>query len=185
MFVEDIQYWWCGWHAVNTWVHKGGPLGPMILFFASPNYRLHIFWWKKIDIGRAIFTLISINGHYRTMSQNLFWPPFLNRIIVLKSYFKTVHVFMFFNFQPNFIEKFLRENVFSNFGHVTFFAKQKFVFWPPFWTETFFDLSFCWYMVVVLGVYIMVQVSYQNSYGKVLKNEWVLDPSLCTNGSEK
>ena len=39
---------------------------------------------------------------------------------------------MFFNFEPNFIEKFLWESGFSNFGHVTIFAKRKFVFWPPF-----------------------------------------------------
>ena len=39
---------------------------------------------------------------------------------------------MFFNFEPNFIEKFLWESGFSKFGHVTVFAKRKFVFWPPF-----------------------------------------------------
>ena len=37
-----------------------------------------------------------------------------------------------FYFEPNFIEKFHWKSVFSNFGHVTIFAKRKLVFWPPF-----------------------------------------------------
>ena len=35
---------------------------------------------------------------------------------------------MFSYFEPNFIEKFYWESGFSNFGHVTIFAKWKFVF---------------------------------------------------------
>ena len=35
---------------------------------------------KKIEIGRTIFALISINGHYCAIPQNLFWPPFWNGI---------------------------------------------------------------------------------------------------------
>ena len=113
---------------------------------------MHLLVKKKIDISRTIFTLISINWHYCAISQNLFWSPFLNRIILFKFSFKNVHVFMFYNFEPNFIGKFLWESGFSNFGHVTFIPKRKFVFWPPFWNKSFFDRSFCWY-VVVLGVY--------------------------------
>ena len=92
---------------------------------------------------------------------------------------------MFFNFEPTFIEKFLWESGFSNFGHVTIFAKQKFVFWSPFWNETYFDRSFCWYMVV-LGVY-----TYGSSFvPKFLREstwKWMgpSGPQLCTNGSEK
>ena len=41
----------------------------------------------------------------------------------LKIYFKNVNVFMFSYFEPNFIEKFHWESGFSNFGHVTIFAK--------------------------------------------------------------
>ena len=73
------------------------------------------------------------------MSQTLFWPPFLNRIIFFKFYFKNVNVFMFFNFEPNFIEKFLWKSGFSNFGHMTFFAKRKFVFVFVFVFVFFFD----------------------------------------------
>ena len=73
-------------------MHKGvGPLGSMISFFASPGKTRKDFFHsilviallsvthllvEKNDIGRAIFTLISINGHYCAISQNLFWPPF-------------------------------------------------------------------------------------------------------------
>ena len=41
--------------------------------------------------------------------------------------FQNVNVFMFY-FESNFIEKFLWESDFSNFGHVTKWAKRKFVF---------------------------------------------------------
>ena len=58
---------------------------------------MRIFWWKKkIDISRTILTLISINGQYCAMSQNLFWPPFLNRIFFFFKFFfqkcKCIHV---------------------------------------------------------------------------------------------
>ena len=70
---------------------------------------------KKSYIGPAIFTLISINGQYCAMSQNLeFWPPFLNIIIFFfKFYLKNVNVFMFLNFEPNFIENILGKVVFQ------------------------------------------------------------------------
>ena len=57
--------------------------------------------------------LISINKHYCAMSQNLFWQPFVNRIIVFKFYFKNVSVFMFSCFGPTFIEKFHWESGFQ------------------------------------------------------------------------
>ena len=49
---------------------------------------------------------------------------------------------MFSYIEPNFIEKIDRESGFSYFGHVTIFAKRKFVFWPPFWNATFFNVLF-------------------------------------------
>ena len=54
--------------------------------------------------------------------------------------------------EPNFIEKFLWESGFSIFGHMTIFAKQKFDFWPPFWTEHFFKMFFL-LIYGCLGVY--------------------------------
>ena len=47
---------------------------------------------------------------------------------------------------------------FSNFGHVTVFAKRKFIYWSPFWKRNFFQcfVLFClfvwlffWFMVVL------------------------------------
>ena len=49
---------------------------------------------------------------------------------------------MFFYFEPIFIEKFLWESDFSNFGHMTIFAKPKFFFWPAFWKKTFLIFFF-------------------------------------------
>ena len=39
---------------------------------------------------------------------------------------------MFSYFEPNFLEKFLRESGFSDFGQNRNDAKQKSVIWPPF-----------------------------------------------------
>ena len=54
-------------------------------------------------------------------------------IFFFKFYFSNVNLFMSY-IEPNFIEKFFRESGFSNFGHVTIFAKWKLVhvYWPPF-----------------------------------------------------
>ena len=80
--------------------------------------------------------------------------PIFKQYIFLKSYVKNVNVFMFFNFVPNFYFywKIPLGKWFFKFWSHDFFAKQKFVYWPPFWNETFLDHSFCWYMVI-LGVY--------------------------------
>ena len=96
-------------------------------FFCNCLNIGHASLVKKNAIDTAIFTLtvISINEHYCAMLQN-FWPPFLNRIAFFKFYFKIVNVSMFFNFEPSFIEKFFLKSGFSNFGHVTIFAKRKF-----------------------------------------------------------
>ena len=117
-------------------------------------YWLRIFWWKKKLIGpiiRAIFTLISIHvhGHYCAMSQNLFWLPFVIRVIFLKFYFKKVIVLVFFNSEPNYIENSFAKVIFSNFGHMNFFCERIFFFFflPLFWNETFCFHSFCWLFV--------------------------------------
>ena len=109
-------------------MHKGGsPLGPVSSFFASPvkkrkdffhsffstgnclNIGYASFLWKKIDIDCAVFTLISINEHYLMHNvKNLVLAAILKwNIFFFKFYFKDVNVFMFFNLEPNFIEKFL------------------------------------------------------------------------------
>ena len=56
----------------------------------------------------------------------------LKRRCFLKSYSSNVNVFMFSYFEPNFIEKFLWESGFSNFGQNRNDVKQKSVIWPPF-----------------------------------------------------
>ena len=135
------------------------------LFCQLPNYRLRIFWWKKNDIGRAIFTLISINGHYCTMLETLFWPPFLSRTIFSNFYFKNVNVFMFFNFII--IEKFHWESVFSNFGQVTFFTKWKFVFGRHCETKHFLIVLFAYGCFGC--IHIWCKFGTKNSYWKVSK----------------
>ena len=50
--------------------------------------------------------------------------------------FQNVNVFMFSYFEPNFFEKFHWERGFSNFGHVTIFAKRKFGFLGGFHFES-------------------------------------------------
>ena len=82
---------------------------------------------------------------------------------------------MFFNFEPNFIEKFLRKSGFSNFGHV---RKTKICFLAAILKQNVF-LIVLFTDIWLFWVYThMVQVSYRNSYRKVLKNEWVqVDPS--------
>ena len=77
---------------------------------------------------------------------------------------------MFFNFEPNFIEKFLWESGFPNFGHVTFLQNDNSFFGRLFETKHFLIVLFSdiWLFWVCTH---MVHVSYGNSYGKVLKNE--------------
>ena len=81
----------------------------------------------------------------------------------------------------------------NSFGKMVFqilvtwlFTKRKFVYWPPFWNETFFIILFadiCFFFSVHTH---MVQVSYRKFYGNVLKNEWVqVDLLHCAHGSEK
>ena len=85
-----------------------------------------------------------MNGRFCAKSKNLLWPPFLNKIFLFKLYFKNVHAFMFFNFEPFF---FLLKNtfgkvVFQILARWLFFAKRKFFYWPPFWNESFLIVLF-------------------------------------------
>ena len=96
----------------------GGPLGPMVLIFASPVKTCTDFLVKNSDIDRAILTVISINGHHcaiKKKKQTCFGRHFLTKYFVFKFYFKNVSAFMFLYFEPNFIDKFIRESGFSNF----------------------------------------------------------------------
>ena len=79
---------------------------------------------------------------------------------------------MFSYFEPNFLEKFLWERGFSNFGQNRNDAKQKSVIWPPFWNGTTFLNFFpgLWFFIVRTH---MVQISLQHSGGKVVFYAWV------------
>ena len=79
---------------------------------------------------------------------------------------------MFFNFKPNFIEKFVWETGFSNFGHVTVLRND-----DLFWNETFLIVLFASIVLVADILLFWVYTHFQNSCKKVLKNEWVhVDP---------
>ena len=122
--------------------------------------------------------LISINGHYYAMSQNMFWPTFLNRLIIFKFYFKNSCgkvVFQIWS-RDSFRE--------TKFCFLTVILKRN-IFWSFFLLIYFFFGGVYTHMV-------QVQVSYKNFYGKVLKNDGIqVDPHthththLCTNRSEK
>ena len=82
-------------------------------------------------------------GHYCTMSQNLFWPPFFNEIFFSKFHFKNVYVFMSSTLSQILLKKFLWESGFPIFDHVTFFfAKRQFVFGRHFQTKHFLIVLF-------------------------------------------
>ena len=91
---------------------------------------------------------------------------------------------MFSYFELNFIEKYVWESGFSNFGHVTTFAKQKFVFLATILKRNIFECSFYSFMGV-LGIY-RYGVSFVPKFlpesTKMVGSKWI---PLCTNGSEK
>ena len=87
------------------------------------------------------------------MWQNMFWTPFLNRITFFKFCFKNVNVLMFSYFETNLIEKNCFGKVFFfKFRSRDYFRETRMRFWPSSWNRTFFECSYCWFMVV-LGVY--------------------------------
>ena len=70
-----------------------------------------------------------------------------------KFYFNNINVFMFY-FDQNLIEKCHWESGYSNFGHMTWFAKWKSILWSPFWNAKFLDFRiFFFWIMVVLDVY--------------------------------
>ena len=67
--------------------------------------------------------LISINVALLCNVTKLVSTAIFKQNNFFKFYFKNVNVFVLSYFEPNFIEKFNWESGFSNFGHVTIFAK--------------------------------------------------------------
>ena len=75
---------------------------------------------------------------------------------------------MFFNFEPNVIEKYLWESGFSNFGYVTFSQNKNLCFGCHFETKHFWCFFFfCWY-IVVLGL---------NTYGASFVRKFLWESS--------
>ena len=108
---------------------------------------------KKNHIGCAIFTLISINQHYCAMSQTLYWPPFLNKIIFFKILFQKCKWIYILLLRPKFHQGIPLGKWFNNFGHLTIFAKRKCGFGSPFRIRTFFNVLF-----LIYGCFRCIQV---------------------------
>ena len=127
----------------------GDPLlGRMILFFASPVRTCEdfsaLFNFNCLTVSYASFgdkkkkwyrpRHFHGNGHYWTMSQNSFWPPFLIRIffptfILMYSFCSTLNQIL--------LKNFFGKVVFQNFGHVTFFKNRNSFFGRRFETKHF------------------------------------------------
>ena len=152
------------WSWIQTKCIRGGPLGPNILFFASP-VKTHKDYFVKILLLRLSYASFGeknwnrlrhfyANYHKLTFWDDvtkMFWPPFFNRMIFFKFYFRSVNVCMFY-FEPNFVDKFIWESGFSNFGNVNFLQNENLFFGRHFEPIHFMIFSpFCWFMVV-LGV---------------------------------
>ena len=77
------------------------------------------------------------------MSQNLFWPLFLNRIIY-KNFIAKKEMYSCFSTLSQILFKNSFGNVFyfSNFGHMTSFAQRQFVFGRRFETKHFLVVLF-------------------------------------------
>ena len=91
---------------------------------------------------------------------------------------------MFFYFEPNFIEKFLWESVFSNFGHVTF-RETKIHILSAILKRNIFWMFF----LLMYGRFRCTQIWYKFRTeiltGKYLKMVGPSGPPLCNNESEK
>ena len=77
---------------------------------------------------------------------------------------------MFSFFKPNFIEKFLLGTWFFKFWSYDYFRKKKISFLAAILKRIIFFFFFFFLLIYVYTD--MVQVSYRNSYGKVLKYGW-------------
>ena len=172
----------------------GDPLGPKLSFFASPvnAYRFFLLFFdcltigyasfgEKNDIGRAIFTLISMNGHYCAMSQDI-GRHLQTKYLFLKFHFKNVNVFMFFNFQQNFVEKFIWESGFSNFDHATLRTKICIL------AAILKQIFFWFFLLLIYGCFGCVHIWYKFC-AKIPEGKYFsggpTEPPLCTNRSEK
>ena len=89
-------------------------------------------------------------------------------------------MFMFFNFEQNFIEQFLRESGLSNFGHVNFSRNENSFFGRQFDTKHFLNFLIDLFAdnMVVLGAYTYGASFLPKLWRKnTKKNEWVqVDP---------
>ena len=156
---------------------------------------MHI-WWKKNEIGCTVFTLISINYCFRSVTTIVLTTIFDFYFSILFRQCKCIHVRLLWSkFYWTIPSAFF---FFSNFGYMTVSAKQKFVFDSHFETIyfcllvfvclVFFFVLFCFVCLpvcflfcfvlfcfvfslftIVLGVYRHGAISYRNSYGKVLR----------------
>ena len=130
-----------------------------------------------------VLRLISINKRNEGAIQNLFCPLNRNGITFFKFDFRNELVFMCWYYEPIFMEKVLRESGFSIFVVLRNHAKRN--QWNGRHFETvhpifnFFPvMGLCWCTLSMAGVLV------ENSNGKVVFRG-VLEPPLCTNGSEK
>ena len=92
-----------------------------LLFYNLPSFLLKFslfFSCLFFPVGQRQFP------HQKSLGGTLPLPPPPPRYAT---------VFMFSYFKPNFIEKIFLETAFSNFGHLTFLAKWKLVYWLSFW----------------------------------------------------
>ena len=90
-------------------------------------------------------------------------------------------------FEPNFIEKFLWESGFSNFGQIEMTRNKNRLFGRHFKTVQHFHFLFFSELLTFIVHTYMVQISLQNSGGKVVFYGWVPrnpPPPLGTNGSK-
>ena len=102
----------------------------------------HRHYRERINESKTL-TLTCIRGVYLAaiLKRNVFFIYFF--------YLNNVNLFMFTYFEPNFIEIFFLESDFSNFGHVTVFAKWKLVYYigRRFETVNVFGFVLFWFFV--------------------------------------
>ena len=104
------------------------------------------FGEKKNQIHHVVFKMAAVLGNFWDFRKNCFAPKIPLEYFFFKFYFRNVIVLMFFYYEPNFIEKFLRESVFSffppeflprnenrNFGRHFETAKAIFIFFSVLW----------------------------------------------------
>ena len=88
----------------------------------------------KNDIGCTILMPININKHYCAISENLFWPLFLNRIFFFFKLFLKCKCILVVQLWGKFYWKLLWR---SSWLLLLFFSKRKFVLCQPFSNDFF------------------------------------------------